>query len=195
MGEIACRTPSFSSWQNPQWLTCCGSAMAFLQPAVINEIRRRHPRLDGNFMSYIVYELQISVGAAQRILESLNRDSGPTAYVFIFQLPSSDAAGNGLAVFCTTIEMGLLWITLAVLILCCAQGAFTGLEGAAMCIVFLIAAAGEFACFRLVVENRVGAVMALCLHLAIIASPVLIIASAVSGSFSAKRRRGAPRTY
>jgi uncharacterized protein len=80
--EIACRTPGFSCWQNEQWLTCCGGAMAFLEPAGIQEIRQRYPRLDGNLMSYIVYELKISGGAAKRMLESLNRDSGPTAYVF-----------------------------------------------------------------------------------------------------------------
>ncbi len=79
---ISHRTPSFSGWQQEKWLTCCGDAAAFLEPAGHAEIRARHPQLEGTLMMYIVHELEISGGAATRFLTSLDRDKGPTAYVF-----------------------------------------------------------------------------------------------------------------
>jgi uncharacterized protein CbrC (UPF0167 family) len=80
--EIAFRTPGFSAWQQEKWLACCGDAAAFLEPAGHAEIRARHPRIEGALMMYIVHELEISGGAATRFLQSLDRDHGPTAYVF-----------------------------------------------------------------------------------------------------------------
>ncbi len=80
--EISYRTPSFCGWQQEKWLTCCGDGAAFLEPAGHAEIRARHPQLEGTLMMYIVHELGISGGAATRLLTSLNRDRGPTAYVF-----------------------------------------------------------------------------------------------------------------
>ncbi len=80
--EITNRTPGFSAWQSEQWLACCGEPAAFVEPAGIKEIRRDYPQLEGNLMMYIVQELHISGGAARRMLESLDRDAGPTAYVF-----------------------------------------------------------------------------------------------------------------
>jgi len=82
MEEIACRTPGYSAWQSEQWFTCCGEATAFLEPAGIQDIRQRYPQLEGDLMSYIVQELGISGGAARSMLESLDREAGPTAYVF-----------------------------------------------------------------------------------------------------------------
>jgi uncharacterized protein CbrC (UPF0167 family) len=81
--EITWRTPGFSSWQEPEWLTCCGDAAAFLEPAGYPEIRAHYPQLEGTLMTYIVHELEISGGAATRLLHGLNRDQGPTAYVFV----------------------------------------------------------------------------------------------------------------
>ncbi len=80
--EIAHRTPGFNAWQEPRWLVCCGDAAAFLEPAGQAEIRARYPQIAGALMMYIVHELKISGGAAARFLASLDRDHGPTAYVF-----------------------------------------------------------------------------------------------------------------
>jgi uncharacterized protein CbrC (UPF0167 family) len=80
--QIAFRTPGFNAWQSEKWLACCGDAAAFLEPAGIAEIRARHPQIEGALMAYIVHELGISGGAATRMLQSLDRNRGPTAYVF-----------------------------------------------------------------------------------------------------------------
>ncbi len=82
VAEIAYRTPGFSAWQQERWLACCGDAAAFLEPVGQTEIRARYPRLEGTLMMYIVHELGISGGAATRLLRELDRDQGPTAYVF-----------------------------------------------------------------------------------------------------------------
>jgi uncharacterized protein len=80
--EISCRTPGFNTWQQEKWLTCCGDAAAFLEPAGHAEIRARYPQLEGALMMYIVHDLEISGGAATRFLQGLSRDNGPTAYIF-----------------------------------------------------------------------------------------------------------------
>ena len=82
MEEITRRTPGFNAWQSEQWFSCCGQAMAFVEPAGIKDIRQRYYELEGTLMTYIVQEMGISGGAARRMLESLDRDAGPTAYVF-----------------------------------------------------------------------------------------------------------------
>jgi uncharacterized protein len=75
-------TPGFHSWQGEQWPSCCGEPAAFLTPAGAAEITARFPRLEGALMSYVVYELGITGGAATRLLQALQRDHTPTAYVF-----------------------------------------------------------------------------------------------------------------
>lgn len=80
--EIAQRTPGFSSWQGERWLSCCGAPAAFVAPAGRPEISQRFPRLPSDLMPTIVHELGISGGAARQLLDSLDRDGGPTAYVF-----------------------------------------------------------------------------------------------------------------
>lgn len=80
--QVAYRTPGFNSWQEGQWLTCCGDAAAFLEPAGYAEIKARYPRLEGSLVTYIVQELRISGGGAIRLLQSLQREASPTAYVF-----------------------------------------------------------------------------------------------------------------
>lgn len=82
MEEIMFRTPGYSAWQTEQWFTCCAEPMAFLEPAGIKDIRARYYELEGSLMMYIVHEMGISGGAARQMLESLERDAGPTAYVF-----------------------------------------------------------------------------------------------------------------
>jgi uncharacterized protein len=80
--EIAYRTPGFATWQDAEWPTCCGDAAAFLEPIGWAEIQARYPYAEGRLMTYIVQELQISGSAATRALHALNRESGPTAYIF-----------------------------------------------------------------------------------------------------------------
>ena len=80
--ELASRTPGFSSWQSEQWFSCCNDAMTFLEPAGIQEIRERYRELEFAVLGNILYDLHISGGAATRMLESLHKNSGPTAYIF-----------------------------------------------------------------------------------------------------------------
>ena len=80
--EITRRTPGFATWQREAWPACCGEAMAFVMPAGIAELRTTDRALEGVALNHIIYEMQISGGAATGLLQSLNRDHGPTAYLF-----------------------------------------------------------------------------------------------------------------
>ena len=80
--EVAWRTPGYNSWQGEQWFSCCGDAMTFLEPVGIREIRERYRELEFNVRGNILYELEISGGAANRMLEALDRNKAPTAYIF-----------------------------------------------------------------------------------------------------------------
>lgn len=80
--EITQRTPGFATWQSEVWPTCCGDATVFRGPAGIREIRATARDLEGQIMSHIVYEMGISGAAATRLLDSLDRDRGPTLYHF-----------------------------------------------------------------------------------------------------------------
>jgi uncharacterized protein CbrC (UPF0167 family) len=82
MEEISLRTPGYNAWQSEQWPACCGDATAFLTPAGIQEIREHYRELEGSVLNYIVYEMEISGGAATRMLQSLHKDKGPTAFLF-----------------------------------------------------------------------------------------------------------------
>ena len=82
MRTICERTPGFNSWQGEQWPSCCGEPAAFVTPAGADDIRTTYPRLDGPLMLYVVHQLGISGGAANRVLESLKRDYSPTAFIF-----------------------------------------------------------------------------------------------------------------
>jgi|SRR5262245_7376294 len=79
--EITERTPGFNSFQSEAWPACCGDGTAFLAPAGIQNLREQ-PDLEGLALNHIIYEMGISGGAATRLLNSLQRDRGPTAYVF-----------------------------------------------------------------------------------------------------------------
>lgn len=80
--ELSQRTPGYDSWQSERWFACCGDAMTYLEPAGIREIRERYREVEFVILSSIIYDLHISGGASTRMLESLNRESGPTAYIF-----------------------------------------------------------------------------------------------------------------
>jgi uncharacterized protein CbrC (UPF0167 family) len=80
--EVAWRTPGYSSWQQEQWFACCKDAVAFLEPVGIKEIRESYQPLEFNVLSNIIHDLHVSGGAATRMLETLDRNAGPTAYLF-----------------------------------------------------------------------------------------------------------------
>jgi len=80
--EVAWRTPGYSAWQAEQWFSCCNDAMTFLEPVGIQEIRERYRELEFNVLGNIIYELHVSGGPAHRLLETLDKQHGPTAYVF-----------------------------------------------------------------------------------------------------------------
>lgn len=82
MTEIMTRTPGFNTWNFERWPSVDGEPAAFIGPAGIAEIRANYRELEGTLMMFIVHELGISGGAAVRVLNSLQRDGNPTAFVF-----------------------------------------------------------------------------------------------------------------
>ena len=82
LDEICERTPGFSAWQSESWLECCGEPASFITPAGITELRKLDRSLEGVALNHVIYEMNISGRAAIRMVESLNKDKGPTAYVF-----------------------------------------------------------------------------------------------------------------
>ena len=80
--ELCRRTPGYNSWQAESWPVCCDDATALVNSAGITELRRDFPGWEGALLNYIVYEMQISGRAALNLMESLDRDAGPTAYLF-----------------------------------------------------------------------------------------------------------------
>ena len=83
MEELTERTPGFASWQTEEWPVCCGDATAFIAPVGITELRSPATyEWEGPVMTYIVQEMKITGGGARRLIESLDRENGPTAYVF-----------------------------------------------------------------------------------------------------------------
>jgi uncharacterized protein len=82
MDLICERTPGFNAWQGERWPSCCGAPAAFVTPAGAEEIRTKYPRLEGPLMTYIVHDMSISGGAARRLLDSLQKDQSPTAFIF-----------------------------------------------------------------------------------------------------------------
>lgn len=80
--EISERTPGYDTWQSEEWPVCCSDSTAFLAPAGIAEIRKSWRDLEAGILSHIIYNMSISGGAATRLLQSLDRGRGPTAYLF-----------------------------------------------------------------------------------------------------------------
>jgi len=77
--EVAYRTPGFNGWQQERWLVHCGDACAFLGAAGKEEVA-----------AYGSQELIESLRADVKMgemefgdyLEKMNKQSGPTAYIF-----------------------------------------------------------------------------------------------------------------
>ena len=80
--EICERTPGYDSWQGGHWPGCCGDAARYLAPVGHAELQTQYRAWEGSVLSHIIYDLSISGGAATRLLQSLRRDEGPTAYLF-----------------------------------------------------------------------------------------------------------------
>lgn len=77
--EVACRTPSFSGWQQERWWTHCGDAAAFIG-------RGGHKELSA-LGQEATAAIQASTGLAdgpewQALFHALEKDGSPTAYVF-----------------------------------------------------------------------------------------------------------------
>jgi hypothetical protein len=79
---ISQRTPGYSAWQSERWFSCDGDAMAFLEPVGVAEMRERYPEIENNILSCIISDLGLPRSDANSMLEALQRDAGPTAYVF-----------------------------------------------------------------------------------------------------------------
>jgi uncharacterized protein CbrC (UPF0167 family) len=82
MEEIERRTPGYNSFQSEVWPVCCNDAVEFIMPAGITEVRKYDYTLEGQIMGDIVHGMQISGSAATRLLQSLNKDTGPSVYIF-----------------------------------------------------------------------------------------------------------------
>src|SRR5690606_26052405 len=80
--EICRRTPGYSSFQGGRWPVCCGDAAAYHEPVGIAEIRSRMSELEGLVISHVIYDRGISGGAAIRLVQSLDKDRGPTLFIF-----------------------------------------------------------------------------------------------------------------
>ena len=81
--EIETRTPGFTGWQQERWLACCGDAAAFLGAAGAAELRRSFPAAVPVVKKYLRDEFDLSQADAEQFFRTLDRESGPTAYVFL----------------------------------------------------------------------------------------------------------------
>jgi|SRR5947209_1226857 len=77
--EIAYRTPGFSSWQQERWLMHCGDGCAFLGPAGKQQVEAiASPEL----IDSLCAETELDDDEFDAYLDTLDRDCGPTAYIF-----------------------------------------------------------------------------------------------------------------
>jgi uncharacterized protein CbrC (UPF0167 family) len=77
--EVSQRTPGFIGWQQEQWWTHCCDAAAFLGVAGRAELERRWPDAIAAVRREAGYDDEREW---QDYFRALNRDQGPTAYVF-----------------------------------------------------------------------------------------------------------------
>jgi uncharacterized protein CbrC (UPF0167 family) len=76
--EVCFRTPSFCGWQQERWLTHCGDACLFLGCMGAEELEA----LDASARDAIALESGFSGTSLIDYMSGLNKDWGPTAYVF-----------------------------------------------------------------------------------------------------------------
>lgn len=77
--EVAYRTPGFSGWQQERWLVHCEDACAFLGPAGKKELAAYNNR---DLLESLRADLDMTYAEFQDYFEGMNREGGPTAYVF-----------------------------------------------------------------------------------------------------------------
>jgi uncharacterized protein len=80
--EISQRTPGYSCWQSEEWPSCCEDATAYVAPVGVAELHGEFREFEGSVLNHIIHGMSISGAAATRLLGSLNRERGPTAYLF-----------------------------------------------------------------------------------------------------------------
>ncbi|MFJ5308612.1 CbrC family protein [Streptomyces sp. NPDC088350] len=74
------RTPGFTAWQSPYWLTHCGDGAAFLGPAGTKELTAYPDAVDHLRRQCAAWKWP--PGQVEEFLGSLDKDGGPTAYLF-----------------------------------------------------------------------------------------------------------------
>jgi uncharacterized protein CbrC (UPF0167 family) len=75
---VAERTPGFSGWQQERWWTHCGDAAAYVGPAGKQELLDHGPQA----VQAIKTETGYEGDEWDFYLNALDKDAGPTAYVF-----------------------------------------------------------------------------------------------------------------
>lgn len=80
--ELLTRTPGFHTWQGIEWPLCCGAPSSFLEPVGAEQLRARYREVEGPLIGHMVHDLGMSGGALHALIAALDRDRGPTAYVF-----------------------------------------------------------------------------------------------------------------
>jgi uncharacterized protein len=76
--EVACQTPGFCGWQQERWFAHCGDAAAFLGRAGREELET----LWKDALPAIRESSGLSGKQWEDFLQALDKDNGPTAYVF-----------------------------------------------------------------------------------------------------------------
>jgi uncharacterized protein len=76
--EIAFRTPGFSSWQQERWWVHCNDAALFLGPVGKDQLQEYGP----DAVAAIRAECGLEGDDWQQYFDALDKDRGPTAYVF-----------------------------------------------------------------------------------------------------------------
>jgi uncharacterized protein len=78
VAEVAFRTPGFSGWQEERWYTHCGDAAEFLGPMGKSDLERVGPEA----VEAVRHESDFTDEEWESYFDSLNVQSGPTAYIF-----------------------------------------------------------------------------------------------------------------
>jgi len=76
--EISRRTPGFSGWQQERWLGCCNDAAAFLGTMGRSELEKLGPKA----LNAVRKECALQDQEWADYLKALDRNKGPTAYLF-----------------------------------------------------------------------------------------------------------------
>lgn len=77
--EVSGRTPGFSGWQQERWLVHCGDACAFLGPAGRTEVASYS---SADLLESLRTDAEMTKDAFERYFSELDKEGGPTAYVF-----------------------------------------------------------------------------------------------------------------